>query len=143
MYATLETHADQLTVTLSNERRDGSHTVLHDIAGPAGGTTPAAAHLLHFDGPATDAAFAAADFAYRERIAPTFRAAPGAVRNLVLFDPERRATVVVSMAVDLAALDAIGRAANSLDLLPGEDMALLPGPDHVSFHPVVRVVEAA
>jgi hypothetical protein len=143
MYATLETHADQLTVTLSNEHRDGSHTVLHDVAGPAGGTTPAAAHVLHFDGPTTDDAFAAADFAYRERIAPAFRAAPGAVRSLVLFDPVRRATVVVSTAVDPEALDAVGRAVAGRELLPGEDVALLPGPDRVSFHAVARVVESS
>ena len=143
MYATLETHADRLIVTLSEEHRDGSHTVLHDVAGPAGGTTPAAAHVLHFDGPATDDAFAAADFAYRERIAPAFRAAPGAVRSLVLFDPARRATVVVSTAVDPAALEAVGRVVGGQELLPGEDVALLPGPDRVAFHPEAHVVDSS
>jgi hypothetical protein len=143
MYATLETQADQLTVTLSGEHRDGSHTVLHDVAGPAGGTIPAAANVLYFDGPATDAAFAAADFAYRERIAPAFRVAPGAVRSLVLFDPVRRATVVVSTAVDAPALEALGQAIGGQELLPGEDVALLPGPDRVGFHPVARVVESS
>jgi hypothetical protein len=143
MYATLETHADQLTVTLSGEHRDGCHTVLHDVAGPAAGTNPAAAHLLHFDGPVTDAAFTAADFAYRERIAPAFRAVPGAVRSLVLFDPVRRATVVVSTAVDPAALETVGQTLSGQELLPGEDMALLPGPDRVTFHPVTLVVESS
>jgi polyisoprenoid-binding protein YceI len=116
MYATLETRADQLIVTLSGEHRDGSHTVLHDVTGPAGGTTPAAAHVLYFDGPTTDAAFAAADFAYRERIAPAFRAVPGAVRSLVLFDPVRRATVVVSTAVDPAASFSTGKPRRDKDV---------------------------
>jgi hypothetical protein len=54
-----------------------------------------------------------------------------------LWDAERRALVVFAFATSMDALDASGRTANSTELLPGEDPALLTGPTRYDVCTVV------
>ena len=48
------------------------------------------------------------------------------------------AYVVVILAESMDAFDAAGQAIMSTELLPGEDPALLGGPDHISFYRLVH-----
>jgi hypothetical protein len=45
-------------------------------------------------------------------------------------------SVVITLATSVPALDVIGRTVMSTELLPGEDPALLPGPDRIEIHHV-------
>jgi hypothetical protein len=45
-------------------------------------------------------------------------------------------SVVIILATSVQSLDAIARAVMSTELLPGEDPALLPGPDRIEIHHV-------
>jgi hypothetical protein len=117
-----------------------AYEVEADQAGGAGDRPPAVALALWFDGPMSPARIAAARFGYRERIAPLLGTLPGLVRSLVLRRDRDSASCVVSLAVDLPALDAGGAAVNSTPLLPGEDPALLTGPDRVEAHHVTAHV---
>jgi hypothetical protein len=49
--------------------------------------------------------------------------------------------VVLSIAVSLDALAAIEQAVNGTELLPGEDPALLPGPDGACINQITAHVE--
>jgi hypothetical protein len=95
--------------------------------------TPTAASVLTFDGPLDEAVVLAAERAARERIAPAMAGRPGGVRLLELWQPELRRQVVITLATSLEALEEGGRAIAEMPLLPGEDVALLPGPDHVEM----------
>jgi hypothetical protein len=97
------------------------------------------AQLTYFDGPRTPQQLAAADFAVRERIAPAAGAVPGLVRVHRLRRDDG-AEVVVSIAETEQALLDAQKAVMATALLPGEDPALLPGPDRVDLH---RVLHAA
>jgi hypothetical protein len=112
------------------------YEVEEDVAGPDASAPPGAAALLIFDGPQSQARVEAARRAFRDRIAPLLRAAPGCVRALVLWQPDTCAYAVLNVAVSLDALAAIGEAVNTSPLLPGEDVALLPGPDRVAINRV-------
>ncbi|GAA4712471.1 YceI family protein [Phytohabitans rumicis] len=124
--------------TLAQARAAGGewYEVEQDLAGPDAGVPARAATLLEFDGPQGPARIAAARLAFHDRLAPLLRATPGCVRVLVLWQPETCAHVVVSLATSLPALAAIGQAVNTSPLLPGEDPALLPGPDRVAINEV-------
>jgi hypothetical protein len=98
---------------------------------------PEVAGLLRFDGPMSEPLHAAALRAGRERIGPCLTAQTGIVRTLALWQPERRRMLVVTLAVSVAALEAGQRAVMSTELLPGEDPALLPGPDSVDLYRVM------
>jgi hypothetical protein len=98
------------------------------------------AQLTYFDGPRTPAQLAAADFAARERIVPAVNRVGGAVRAYVLRQDDG-SEVVVSLADTEDDLIAVQKAIMSTELLPGEDPALLPGPDRVEVYPVVAVHE--
>ena len=53
------------------------------------------------------------------------------------------ASVVCTLATSVAALDAITQAVMATGLLPGEDAALLPGPDRIQTHQVTGYQMAA
>ncbi|WP_194829359.1 hypothetical protein [Nocardia sp. XZ_19_231] len=94
------------------------------------------AHLIWFDQPRTAAELAAVDFAGANRIEPAVATVPG----LLDFYELRRADgsgVVIGIAETEEALHAVREAILATELLPGEDPALLPGPDRVEICPVL------
>ena len=103
--------------------------------GPAVAQAPAYARLLYLDGPETPEQAAAADLAGRQRIWPAIRGLSGLASVYVL---RRRdlGSVVITLATSIETLDAAERAVMSTELLPGEDPALLPGPDRIEIHHV-------
>jgi hypothetical protein len=96
------------------------------------------AQLTYFDGPRTAEQVAADDFATRERIVPAV-CALGHRFRVYLLRRDDGSQVVVSIAdTEQALLDA-QKAIMGSQLLPGEDPALLPGPDRVELYPVTQV----
>jgi hypothetical protein len=96
------------------------------------------AQLTYFDGPRTAEQVAADDFATRERIVPAVSALGHRFR-VYLLRRDDGSQVVVSIAdTEQALLDA-QKAIMGSQLLPGEDPALLPGPDRVELYPVTQV----
>ena len=94
------------------------------------------AQLTYFDGPRTPQQTAASDFAARERIVPAISELDHSYRVYVLRRDDG-AQVVVSIAdTEQALLDA-QKAIMGTELLPGEDPALLPGPDRIELYPVI------
>ncbi|MDN5749724.1 MAG: hypothetical protein L0H64_14595 [Pseudonocardia sp.] len=124
-----------LTVRLTPERP--ADPTAFEVRSDCGLTEPAgvatAAQVLTFSGPISEAADEAAEWAGRERIAPAMDGHPGGVRLLTLWQPELRRKILITLATSLESLEEAGRKISSLPLLPGEDVALLPGPDHVEF----------
>jgi hypothetical protein len=100
------------------------------------------AQLTYFDGPRTPEQLAAADFAVRERIVPAASTVPGLVRVYRLRRDDGAEVVVSIGETEQALLDA-QKAIMSTTLLPGEDPALLPGPDRVEMYPVIEVDDLA
>ena len=96
------------------------------------------AQLTYFDGPRTPEQLAAADFAGRERIIPAVSKLGHALRVYILRRDDGSAVVVTIADTKQALLDA-QKAIMSTDLLPGEDSALLPGPDRIELYPVIGV----
>ncbi len=76
----------------------------------------------------------AARQAGEERIKPAVEGIPGFVMTYVLGRPEDSALVVVELATSTDALDRMADAVFSTSLLPGEDPALLTGPDRVELY---------
>ena len=98
------------------------------------------AQLSYFDGPRSPELIAAAEFAERERIRPAILAATELQDDLVALYQLRRpdggeVTVVIVGHEDT--LDKARDVIMATALLPGEDPALLPGPDR---HERYRVV---
>lgn len=124
-----------LTVHLSPERpADPSAFEVradHHLTEPD--ATPTVASVVTFAGPVSEAVDEAGRRAARDRIAPAMRDHAGGVRLLSLWQPELRRQVLITLATSVEALEEAGRKINSLPLLPGEDVALLPGPDHVEM----------
>jgi hypothetical protein len=116
---------------------DDVYEVEEDWLGVAAAERPEGATLLYFDGPLSAARLEAARWSGRERILPAIRDLPGRVRSLVLFDPEEAKVALVTLATSMPALEAIGQAVMTTEILPGEDPALLTGPDRFE---VCRVV---
>ncbi|WP_436494234.1 hypothetical protein [Actinokineospora sp. HUAS TT18] len=106
------------------------YEVESDESGPA---PTSVAAFLHFDGPLSAEVKAAADRANRDRIAPAMRDHPGFSRVLVLWQPQRRSAVIVSQAESVESLENGQERINRMELLPGEDPALLPGPDRIEL----------
>ena len=104
------------------------------------------AQLGYFDGPRTAEQLAAAERASRERIWPAARRDPQLmaelVANYVLRQPDG-GEVVVTIGKTLDALKRGFELVASTELLPGEDPALLAGPDRVEVYEVVDVVTSA
>ena len=96
------------------------------------------AQLTYFDGPRSPEQLAAHDFAARERIVPAISELDHSYRVYVLRRDDG-AQVVVSIAdTEQALLDA-QKAIMGTELLPGEDPALLRGPDRIELYPVIAV----
>jgi hypothetical protein len=90
---------------------------------------------MYFDGPRAPEQVAAEDLAGRQRIWPAIRNLGGLVGVYVLRRPDL-GFVVITLTTSAEALDATARAVMSTELLPGEDPALLPGPDCIEIHHV-------
>lgn len=97
---------------------------------------PTVATVLTFAGPISPAHKAAAEFAGQQRIAPVMAVQPGLVRVLVLWNADRRSQVVVLLFASLAELETAGKLVATMDLLPGEDPALLSDPDTMEIYRV-------
>ena len=103
--------------------------------GPASAQVPACARLMYFDGPRAPEQAAAADLAGRQRIWPAISGLSGLVGAYVLHGHDLGA-VIITLTTSTETLDAVERAAMSTELMPGEDLALLPGPDRIEIHHV-------
>ncbi|MFF0541378.1 hypothetical protein ACWEVD_12960 [Nocardia thailandica] len=93
------------------------------------------AHLLHFDRPRSAEELAAGDFAVEHRIRPLLAGVPGLLEYIELRRDDGTG-VVIGLAESESALSAARDAVMGSALLPGEDPALLPGPDRVEIYPV-------
>ena len=96
------------------------------------------AQLTYFDGPQTPEQLAAADFAAQERILPTVSKLDHPLRVYLLRRHDGSGIVLSIADSEQALLDA-QKAIMSTELLPGEDPALLPGPDRIELYPVLEV----
>lgn len=112
--------------------------------GPDAAQAPACAQLVYFDGPRTPEEVAAGDLAGRRRIWPAVSEISGLIGSCVLRGRDLGSLIVI-LATSMAALDDITQAIMATELLPGEDPALLPGPDRVEVHRVTghRLTAAA
>lgn len=104
--------------------------VFAHLLGRAVGQAPVAAQLVRFDGPRDAAAVAASRRAGTERIWPAVRDLPDLVDTLVLERPGG-AELVVTFATSTEHFARAGERIMATTLLPGEDPALLPGPDRI------------
>ena len=116
-------------------QRTGRYEITAAERGRAAGTAPTHARILYFDGPRVPEQVAAEDRGGRERIWPAVRHLDGLVGIYVLRAPDS-GSLVITLATSIEAIDALQRAALSTQLLPGEDPALLGGPDAVELHQV-------
>ncbi|MET0865472.1 MAG: hypothetical protein ABWZ98_14160 [Nakamurella sp.] len=90
------------------------------------------AQLTYFDGPRSPELVTAADRASRERIIPAILARPELREDLVGLYQLRRpdgGEITVVIVEREETLDKAREVIMSTELLPGEDPALLPGPD--------------
>ena len=94
------------------------------------------AQLTYFDGPRTPEQIAASDFARRERIVPAVSKLDHSYRVYVLRRDDGSQVVVSISDTEQALLDA-QKAIVGTELLPGEDPALLRGPDRIELYPVI------
>jgi hypothetical protein len=101
------------------------------------------AQVMQFDGPRSPELLAAADRASRDRLGPVMQGHPKMREELIAFlvlrqeDGTERDVLIVRSAEGLKlARDLV----TSSELLPGEDPALLPGPDRMDVFEVVEVV---
>jgi hypothetical protein len=97
---------------------------------------------LCFDGPRAPEQAAAEDLAGRQRIWPAIRDLSGLVGVYALRGSDLSA-VVVTLATSVETLDAAQRAVLATELMPGEDPALLTGPDRVEIHRVTGSTSVA
>jgi len=111
------------------------YQVVDAAAGPAAKHAPAYARFMYFDGPRAPEQAAAEDLAGRQRIWPAIRNLSGLVAIYVLRGRDL-GSVVITLTTSAETLDAAARAVMSTELLPGEDPALLPGPDRIEIHHV-------
>ena len=114
----------------------GRTFAVEDVHGHPSTRPPAFVSLSEFDGPRDARQVEADRRANRERIWPAASQVPGAVGALVL-RAEDGAMVVVAFAEVEQTLAATPPAILSTPLLPGEDPALLGGPDRHGEHRVV------
>jgi hypothetical protein len=99
------------------------------------------AQVMKLDGPRSAELVAAGDRAGAERILPTVSGDPeiraGIVATLVMRQPDGTELVVV-VAESEELLERGNKLIAEAPLLPGEDPALLPGPDSVETYEVIR-----
>jgi len=115
---------------------DDLYEVIDVFTGRAAPSEAAVAWVAFFDGLRSKAELAARDRAREERIKPATRDLPGVVTAYVLRRPEGDGDMIVVLATSVEAIEAGNRAVLGTELLPGEDPALLIGPDHVEIHHV-------
>jgi hypothetical protein len=96
---------------------------------------PVLVQLAHFDGP-RGAAQMAADRRSDERIVPAVQTLPGYCGAITALATDGGYVVVVFVRSELALTEGQRRIL-SLELPPGEDPALLTGPDRMALHDVV------
>jgi len=130
----------ELASERSTERRGGpwpfalAHDRVYEVRqvgeGPAADEQPAVAQLTWFDGPRSEVQAAADERAGTERLWPAVADTPGLVRSLALVADDR-SYVHLGLATGAEVLDEAQRRIMSTDLLPGEDLALLGGPDRI------------
>jgi hypothetical protein len=96
------------------------------------------AQLTHFDGPRTPEQLAAADFGGRERIMPAL-AKLGEPIRLYQLRRDDGAEIILLIAESREVLVKCQQAVMGTGLLPGEDRALLTGPDRIELYPVTEV----
>jgi hypothetical protein len=113
----------------------GVYQITDTEEGPAAAQAPAYARLVCFDGPRAPEQTAAEDLAGRQRIWPAIRGLSGLVGIYVLRGSDL-SSVIVTLATSVETLDAAQRAVMATELMPGEDPALLSGPDRVEIHRV-------
>lgn len=116
---------------------DDVYEVEDDVACLAAGEPPRSAAMVFFDGPLSPARTAAARRGFTDRIRPALQQVPGMVRVITMWHPEQAKAVSLSLATSVEAVEDGGRAVNATELLPGEDPALLTGPDRFEIHRVV------
>jgi hypothetical protein len=137
-------HADRFPGPSSRAagRPGGVYEVADVQAGTAAAHAPSHAAMPYFDGPLLPDLTAAADHAWRQRLWPAICDVDGLVAAYVLRQDDL-GTIVVHLGTSLGALEAISKAVQATDLLPGEDPALLPGPDRIELHRVTAYHMAA
>ena len=118
---------------------DGSrcYRLADQIEGVAVGRTPLFAQLTWLNSGGDPAVARAAERGGRERIDPLVRDVDGLVRVLVFRSADDR-IVVVGMATGLETLAEVRDRIMRTPLLPGEDPALLPGPDRMELGRILR-----
>ncbi len=115
---------------------DDLYEVIDVFTGRAAPSEAAVAWVAFFDGLRSKAELAARDRAREERIKPVTRDLPGVVAEYVLRRPQGDGDMIVVLATSIEAIEEGNRAVLDTELLPGEDTALLIGPDHVEIHHV-------
>ena len=99
------------------------------------------AQVTYFDGPRSQELIDAADRAGRDRIEPALARRPDLTDDIVamydLRQPDGTQLFVV-IANHADTLQEAGRVIMNTELLPGEDPALLTGPDRIETYEVVR-----
>ncbi len=114
----------------------GPYRLIESVSGQSGG--PARyLRVLAFDGPRTPGWAAAEEFAATRRMAPATATVPGIVRVLRARAADNGVLVVV-LAESVEAIEAQVHAVMSTALLPGEDPALLTGPDRFATYRLVH-----
>jgi hypothetical protein len=111
------------------------------LLGRSVGEQPVVGQVVRFDGPRDAAAVAASRRAGLERIWPAVRDLDGLVDTLVLVRPDG-AELVLSSATSADHFARAGERIMATALLPGEDPALLAGPDRIEVLHVVPLVPA-
>ena len=104
------------------------------------------AQLTYFDGPRSPELIAAMERANRERIEPAILARQDLRDDLVAAYVLRRedgGEITVVIVEHEHTLDRAVEVIMGTELLPGEDPALLPGPDRVERYEVVRTITAS
>ena len=99
------------------------------------------AQVTFFDGPRSAEVVEASERAGRERLTPAIEADPALRDELVSLHVLRQpggAEIVVGITRTRAGLERIREVVRGTELLPGEDPALLPGPDRVEVYEVIE-----
>lgn len=113
---------------------DEVYEVLDVLRDPTAVNQATVAQVTWFDGPRSAAQIEAMRRAGEERIGPAVKRVEGHAATYVLRHPEDSAIVVITLATSTDALNRVADAALSTPLLPGEDPALLTGPDRIEIY---------
>ena len=117
-------------------------TVEDHTKGLSADEPPAATQVTWFHGPRSDAHVAAARRGGRERLWPALHDLEGLVDVLVLVAPDG-GSVVFGSATSADVFEEVQRRVMSTTLLPGEDPALLTGPDRIETYAAETLVAGA